>query len=63
MKIKLFCKEFIKMFILTFIVTLVVTYLWSLIIHNSGLIDWETSFRLAIIFGTIFGLSEMKEKE
>jgi len=62
MKIKLFFKEFIKIFIIVFIVTLVVTYLWTLIIHNSGLIDWETSFRFAIIFGVIFGLTEIKEK-
>lgn len=62
MKIKLFFKEFIKKFLITLIVALVVTYLWNLIIHNSGLIDWETSFRLAIILGIVFGLTEIKDK-
>ena len=62
MKIKLFFKEFIKRFLLTLIVALVVTYLWNLIMHNAGLIDWETSFRLAIIFGIVFGLTEIKDK-
>jgi hypothetical protein len=47
-------------FVITFIVTLAVavgvTFLWSLVFHGAGAIDWETAFRLAIIFGLTFGI-------
>jgi hypothetical protein len=33
------------------VVSLVVSFLYSLIVHGSGLWDWELSIRLAIIFG------------
>jgi hypothetical protein len=33
-----------------------VTWLWNLVFHRVGAIDWETSFRLAIVFGIIMPL-------
>ncbi len=37
----------------TLIVTAVVSLLWNLIGHRASAIDWETSFRFAILFGII----------
>jgi hypothetical protein len=54
MDIKKIATEFIVVFAITFLVTLGVTFLWSLIIHGSAIIDWETAFRFATIFGIIF---------
>ena len=36
---------------MTFVVAAIVTYFWNLIAHGQGVVDWETSFRLAIIIG------------
>ncbi len=49
--------DFIITFVVTFIVTLLVTLLWSLIAHGAPEIDWETSFRFAIIFGIVVPLT------
>jgi hypothetical protein len=53
MNMKKFAVEFAITFAVTFGVSIVVTYLYSLIVHGPGGIDWETSFRLAIIFGIV----------
>lgn len=54
-------KELLVKFVTTFAVTLavavMVTYLWSLIRHGSGAVDWETSFRLAFILGIALPVS------
>ena len=51
-------KKLLIGFVTTFVVTLVfcaiVTYLWNLTFHGVAVIDWETSFRFAIIFGILF---------
>ncbi len=33
------------------VVSVAVTWLWSLARHGAGVVDWEASFRLAIILG------------
>lgn len=53
--------------LLTFAITLVtggiVTLLWNLIIEKAGaVIDWKTSFVMAIIIGIVIPLSRTKEK-
>jgi hypothetical protein len=62
LKIKLFFLEFIKVFLITLIIAILVTYLWNLIVNSSALVDWETSFRLSIIFGIVFGILNINEK-
>jgi len=54
--------------LLTFAITLVtsgiVTLLWNLIIEKAGaVIDWKTSFVMAIIIGIVIPLSRTKEKQ
>ena len=51
MKIKKFLIQFVIYFSLVFVVSAIVTYLWNLIVHGQSAVDWETSFRLAIIIG------------
>ncbi|MFO8000442.1 MAG: hypothetical protein R6U46_04300 [Marinilabilia sp.] len=49
-------------FSITLIVSVAVTYLWSLGFHETAKIDWETSFRLAIILGIISVIDKRKGK-
>ena len=45
--------RFLTVFTITFLITAMVTFLWSLVGHGEGAVDWETSFRFAVIFGVI----------
>jgi hypothetical protein len=45
--------DFATVFTATLIVCVIVTLLWNLIIHGASTVDWETSFRFAILFGII----------
>ncbi len=49
-------------FAITLFVSSLVTYLYSLGFHETAKIDWETSFRLAIILGIIFPVIEARER-
>jgi hypothetical protein len=53
MNIKKLVVEFGTVFAVTLVTTAIVTFLWNIIGHGESTIDWETSFRLAIIFGII----------
>ena len=46
--------DFVTVFSVTLIVSVIVTLLWNLMFHGAGATDWETSFRLAILFGILF---------
>lgn len=54
MNIKRYLVGFVTVFAVTLIVCVIVTLLLNLIVHGTSTIDWETSFRFAIIFGIIF---------
>lgn len=61
--------SFVIVFAITFIVSSLVTYLYSLSFYETAKIDWETSFRFAIILGIVIpviearkGKSEEKQK-
>lgn len=51
MKIKNLLIGFVTTFAVALVVAAIVTYLWNLIVHGQSAVDWETSFRLAIILG------------
>ena len=51
MKIKKFLIHFVTTFAVTLVVAAIVTYLWNLGVHGQSAVDWETSFRFAIILG------------
>ena len=53
MNIKKLVVEFVTVFVVTLVTASFVTFLWNLIGHDESAVDWETSFRFAIIFGII----------
>jgi hypothetical protein len=60
-------KGIILQVILTFAITLaiaaIVTLLWNLIIEKNGaVVDWKTSFMLAIIMGTVIPILRSMDK-
>ena len=54
MNIKKLLVDFVTVFAVSLIVSVIVTFLMNLIVHGAGIVDWETSFRSAILFGIIF---------
>ena len=61
MKIKKLVVEFVAVFTVALVTVALVTFLWNLIGHGESTVDWETSFRFAIIFGII--LTWVKSRE
>jgi hypothetical protein len=61
MNIKKLVVEFVTVFAVALVTTAIVTFLWNIIGHGESTIDWETSFRFAIIFGII--LTWVKSRE
>lgn len=39
----------------------IVTFLWNLIGHGVSTVDWETSFRLAIMFGVVLTWAKSRD--
>jgi hypothetical protein len=58
MNAKMFLADFGQTFVVAFIVAVVVTFVWNLIVHSTGGVDWETSFRLAIILGIVLPITK-----
>ena len=61
MNIKKLVIEFGTVFVVALLTVALVTFLWNLIGHGASVVDWETSFRFAIIFGII--LTWVKSRE
>ena len=47
---------------ITFLVAALVTYLYSLIVHEVGAINWETAFQLALVFGIVLPLTRARSE-
>ena len=65
MNIKKLVVEFVTVFAVALVTSTIVTFLWDIIGHGASAVDWETSFRFAIIFGIILTWVkswEIKEK-
>nr|QNO53850.1 hypothetical protein ALDDBJOO_00026 [Methanosarcinales archaeon ANME-1 ERB6] len=63
MNIKKLLVDFVTTFAVTLVVCAIVTFLYSFIVHGAGTIDWETSFRFAIIFGIILTWIKVREQK
>ena len=63
MSIKKLLIDFVITFAVTFVVAAIVTFLYSLIIHEAGAVDWETSFRLGIILGVVLSWTKARESK
>jgi hypothetical protein len=61
MNIKKLVVEFGAVFAVALVTVALVTFLWNIIGHGASAIDWETSFRLAIIFGIILTWAKSRE--
>ncbi len=61
MNFKKLAPEFAINFIIALVVSVIVTYLFNLIVHSSGVIDWETSFRFALILGIVIPLANKRK--
>ena len=57
MNIKTLLVDFALTFIVTLVVVVIATFLWSLVFHGAGTVDWETSFRFATILGVVYGIA------
>lgn len=63
MNIKKRFVEFVTVFAVALVATIIVTYLWNIIGHGASAVDWETSFRFAIIFGIILTWAKSRETQ
>jgi len=53
--------EFASVFAVALVTAVLVTLLWNVLAHAEGIVDWETSFVLAILFGTIQTWAKSRE--
>jgi len=63
MDVKALFLDFVSSFLLVLVVTVVVTYLWNLIFEGAGVVEWETSFRLAIVLGIVLSWIKARERK
>ena len=63
MNIPKLLSNFVTVFAVTLIVAAIVTLLGNLVVHGASTIDWETSFRFAIVFGIIFSWIETRRSK
>lgn len=63
MNIKKLLVDSVTVFAVSLIVSVIVTLLWNLIFHGAITLDWETSFRFAILFGIIFPWIEARRSK
>jgi hypothetical protein len=61
MNIKKLVVDFVTVFVVALVISAIVTFLWNIIGHGASTIDWETSFRFAIIFGIILTWEKSRE--
>lgn len=63
MNIKKLLPDFVTVFAITLLVSVIVTLLWNLSVHGVRTVDWETSFRLAVIFGVLVTWMETQRRK
>lgn len=57
MKIKEFFVNFLIVFAVVLVVAVIMTYLWNLILHGSGAVDWNISLVFALSMGIALPVS------
>jgi hypothetical protein len=61
MNIKKLVIEFVTVFVVPLVTVALVTFLWNFIGHEQSTVNWETSFRFAILFGIVLTWTKMRE--
>lgn len=46
----------------TFLVAVVVTYLYNLVAHGMGAVDWDAAFELALVVGIVLPLAQARSR-
>lgn len=46
----------------TFLVAVVVTYLYNLVAHGAGMVDWDAAFELALVVGIVLPLAQARTR-
>ena len=54
---------FIRVLAISLLVTIGVTFLWNLVFHGTTKVDWETSFRFAILLGIILPIANSRKNK
>ena len=63
MNIKKLASDFVTVFAVNLTLTGIVTLLGNLVVHGASTVDWETSFRFAVVFGIIFSWMESRRSK
>jgi hypothetical protein len=53
MNLKRYAADFALVFCVTLVASAIVTYLYNLIAHGHGIIEWDTAFRQSFLFGFV----------
>lgn len=53
--------DFAATFGIVLVVTAGVTFLYGFVVHGSNFVDWETSFRMALILGIVLPAIHYRE--
>ena len=62
MNARTFVTEFVTIALVAFVVALIVTYLYSLLAHGTGVVDWESAVTLGIILGITLPLTRLVKR-
>jgi hypothetical protein len=63
MNIKHFVLRFLITFGITLITSILVTLFWNYFIKGNGFaVDWETSFRMSLVFAIVLPLTQIRRK-
>lgn len=54
---------FVLYFALIFVISAAVTFLYALIAHSTGVVNWETAFTLAVIMGIVLTMVRFQEQK
>ncbi len=63
MNIKKMLIDFVITFIVALVISAIVSFLYSLIVHGAGTVDWGSAFRMAIILGIILPWFNERERK
>lgn len=63
MNIRKYAIDIAVMFAVVFVVNLAVTFFYSLFVHGSGVLDWDTAFRFGITLALILPWLHRREKK
>ena len=63
MKAKKFCISFSITFVLVFILNAAVMYIYNLLKHSEGKIEWQTALFFAVIMAIVVSLLDFRKKK